>query len=95
MAGRLKRKGNRLETSDGVLAGSDLDMSQAVRNCIDSVGTTVEEALRMASTYPAEFLGLSDQLGYIKPGYTSSLVLLDQHLMVEETWINGIASNHK
>ncbi len=91
----IKRSNNRLETSDGVLAGCDLDMSQAVRNCVNSMGVTVAEALRMASTYPAEYLGLGDQFGYIKSGYTSSLVLLDQQLMVEQTWIDGIACHHK
>jgi N-acetylglucosamine-6-phosphate deacetylase len=90
----IKHTDDRLETDDGTLAGSDLDMSKAVRNCVNHMDITLEEALRMASAYPAEFLGLGDTLGYIQPGHTASLVLLNQQLVVEKTWIDGIAADH-
>ncbi len=34
-------------------------------------------ALRMASTIPADFLGLGDRLGRLLPGYEAEIVLLD------------------
>jgi len=73
----------------GTLAGSDLDMASAVRNAVKMLGLDLAEASRMASRYPAEFLGLGDELGRIAPGLRADLVLLDEALQVRETWIGG------
>jgi len=48
-------------------------------------------AARMASEYPADFLGLGDELGRIAPGYRANLVLVDDDIQVQRTWIEGIA----
>ena len=73
----------------GALAGSALDMATAVRNSVRLLGLPLEEAARMASTYPARFLGLDDRLGRIDAGYRADLVLLDEALQVRATWIGG------
>lgn len=73
----------------GDLAGSALDMASAVRNCVDLLGLPLDEAARMASAYPARFLGLDDRLGRIAPGLQADLVLLDDALQVQATWIGG------
>ncbi|MBD9434590.1 N-acetylglucosamine-6-phosphate deacetylase [Pseudoxanthomonas sp. PXM03] len=73
----------------GALAGSALDMITAVRNSVHLLGLPLEEALRMASTYPAEFLGLGATHGRIAPGYQADLVALDARLQVVGTWIGG------
>ncbi|MBU6951735.1 N-acetylglucosamine-6-phosphate deacetylase [Hahella sp. HN01] len=87
---KLVRCNGRLATELGVLAGSDLDMATAVRNTVSAIGLDVEEALRMASLYPAQFLGIDDEYGRIAPGYRADLVLLNDQLEVEETWIGGV-----
>ena len=76
----------------GSLAGSALDMASAVRNTVGLLGLPLEEAARMASTYPAQFLGIDDYRGRIAPGCAADLVLLDDALQVRETWIGGVAS---
>jgi N-acetylglucosamine-6-phosphate deacetylase len=73
----------------GALAGSALDMATAVRNSVRWLGVPLEEAARMASTYPAEFLGLGREYGRIEPGYRADLVSLDDGLRVRDTWIAG------
>jgi N-acetylglucosamine-6-phosphate deacetylase len=75
----------------GALAGSALDMATAVRNSVRWLGVPLEEAARMASTYPAEFLGLGREYGRIEPGYRADLVSLDDGLRARETWIAGAA----
>ncbi len=75
--------------ADGRLAGSTLDMARAVRHCVGPVALPLDEALRMASTYPAEFLGLGATLGRIEAGYSASLVWLNDRLEVRATWIDG------
>ena len=73
----------------GTLSGSALDMASAVRNAVAMLGIELVEAVRMASTYPAEFLGLGHELGRIAPGYRANLVLADDQLNVQDTWIDG------
>jgi N-acetylglucosamine-6-phosphate deacetylase len=77
---------------DGRLAGSDIDMATAVRNAPEMLAVDFAEAARMASTYPAEFLGLQRELGRIAAGYRADLVLVDDDVNVIETWIAGKTS---
>jgi N-acetylglucosamine-6-phosphate deacetylase len=77
------------QTAQGVLAGSALDMASAVRNAVQLLGLPLDEAARMASTYPAEFLGLAESHGRIAPGYRADLVLLDDEYRVQQSWIGG------
>lgn len=76
-------------TADGTLAGSALDMASAVRNTVQRLGLPLDEACRMASQYPAQFIGLGGELGRIAPGYRADLVVLDDALDVQGTWIAG------
>ena len=73
----------------GTLSGSALDMASAVRNAVAMLGIELAEAARMASTYPAQFLGLGHELGSIAAGYRANLVLVDEGLNVLDTWIDG------
>jgi N-acetylglucosamine-6-phosphate deacetylase len=73
----------------GVLAGSGLDMAQAVRNAIRLLGVDLGQAVAMASQAPATFLGQADRRGRISPGYVADLVALDEELTVRRTWTAG------
>jgi N-acetylglucosamine-6-phosphate deacetylase len=64
-------------------------MSGAVRNTVNQLGIALPDALRMASTYPAEFLKLGDRMGRIAPGQRADLVLVDEELNVQRSWIGG------
>jgi N-acetylglucosamine-6-phosphate deacetylase len=79
----------RCVNAQGTLAGSALDMAAAVRNTVAQTGVDVAEALRMASTYPADFLGLDATHGRIAAGCRADFVVLDAALEVRETWIGG------
>lgn len=85
----IRVEGGKLITGDGVLAGSSLDMASAVRNCIQKVGISTDEALRMASTYKADFLGLSNSYGYIAPGYKANLTIFNNQIHVHATVVSG------
>jgi N-acetylglucosamine-6-phosphate deacetylase len=76
----------------GTLAGSAMDMSRAVRNARDLLGLPLPEAVAMASSVPAAFLGLDHDTGGIARGRRANLVLADDDLNVRETWIDGIGS---
>ncbi|WP_115512573.1 MULTISPECIES: N-acetylglucosamine-6-phosphate deacetylase [Xanthomonas] len=78
-----------VRNADGALAGSALDMATAVRNSVQWLGVDLAEAARMASTYPAQCIGLGDRLGRIAPGYQADLVLVDADVQVLGTWVGG------
>lgn len=84
----IRAEGGRLIGEDGTLAGADLDMARAVVNAVRLLGLDAEEALRMASLYPARALGLADR-GRIAAGQRADLVLLDDRLDVIDSWIGG------
>jgi N-acetylglucosamine-6-phosphate deacetylase len=73
----------------GRLAGSDLDMAWAVRNAVRMLDLPSETAFAMASAAPAAFLRLEGEYGAIAPGYRADLALLDEQLVVRQTWIGG------
>jgi N-acetylglucosamine-6-phosphate deacetylase len=83
------RRDGRLVTEDGILAGADIDLAACARNCIQLLGLSLEESLRMASLYPATFLGLDGELGRAAPGYRADLTLLRPDLTVLATWVAG------
>ncbi|MCC8530949.1 N-acetylglucosamine-6-phosphate deacetylase [Xanthomonas perforans] len=78
-----------VRNADGALAGSALDMATAVRNSVRLLGVDLAEAARMASTYPAQCIGLGERLGRIAPGYQADLVLVDDDVQVLSTWVAG------
>ena len=90
-------QGRRITVKDGVcvdengtLSGSAIDMATAVRNAMQLLELPLETAVRMASTYPAQFLGLDDELGRIAPGCRASFVIADDRMRVQSTWIDGV-----
>lgn len=86
---RVTRRGGVLTLDDGTLAGSDLTMDATIAYAVAHLGVPVEEALRMASLYPAEFLGLAATRGRIAPGRPADLVHLDAALAATAAWIAG------
>jgi N-acetylglucosamine-6-phosphate deacetylase len=88
---RISVESGALRTGNGTLAGAHLDLASAVRNAIQLVGASPEEALRMASLTPAEFLGLGHERGRIAPGFRADFVLLSDEMDAKKVWINGEA----
>ncbi|MFS1423684.1 N-acetylglucosamine-6-phosphate deacetylase [Shewanella sp. 10N.286.48.B5] len=88
------RQGDRLNAKSGELAGCVLDMVGAVNNTVSMLGLSYEEALRMASLYPAQYLQQAN-LGTIAVGQRADLVLLaanandNSRYQVNQTYING------
>lgn len=86
---QLKNIGGNFYTEAGNLAGSSISMLDAVRNCVLNVGISLEEVAKMASTYPAQCLGIQDEFGKIKAGYVADLVVLDNNLNLESVIVEG------
>jgi N-acetylglucosamine-6-phosphate deacetylase len=80
----------RCARQDGRLAGACLDMASAVRNCVRLLNIPLAEALPLASTNPAHFLGVDDRLGKLAPGMRADMVAIDpDSIEVHHTWVAG------
>jgi len=86
---RISVRGQACFDEDGRLAGSNIDMASCVRNAVAMLGVPLPAAVRMASEWPAAFLGLANEQGRISRGYRANLVATDEELNVLETWIDG------
>ena len=88
--GRTVRRSNgTLTLADGTLAGSDIDMISSIKVLCEQVEVPIDEALRMASTYPAQAMGLAETHGCIRSGSRSDFVHLSGDKDVCEVWIGG------
>ncbi|MBB1448614.1 N-acetylglucosamine-6-phosphate deacetylase [Pseudoalteromonas sp. SG41-6] len=79
----------KLTSTTGELAGSVLDMASAVRNCVQHVQVSLPEALKMASLYPAKYIGLPAGWGQLVIGSPANFVELNNQQQVISTWIGG------
>jgi N-acetylglucosamine-6-phosphate deacetylase len=91
---KITLRDGRCTVPDGTLAGAALDMATAVRNCVECLDMPLTAALRAAAAEPADFLGLSDRLGRLKPGCRADMVALDPGTVeVLATWVAGQRSD--
>ncbi|MGD8121982.1 N-acetylglucosamine-6-phosphate deacetylase [Vibrio sp. TRT 2004] len=74
---------------NGTLGGSALTMIEAVQNTVEHVGIALDEALRMATLYPAKAIGMADKLGLVKKGMIANLTVFDRDFNVQATVVNG------
>lgn len=87
--------GHKATLSNGVLAGSTLTMSQAIKNLVVFTGCALADAIYMASYVPAKLLGLAGTKGSIAIEKDADLVVLNAALEVELTMRAGrIIAHH-
>ncbi|WP_206483398.1 N-acetylglucosamine-6-phosphate deacetylase [Thalassotalea sp. G2M2-11] len=79
----------RLTSTTGELAGAALEMNTAVRNTAQGLEVGKEEAIRMASMYPADYINQQKIRGRLQPGTQADFVALDDDYQVLSTWIGG------
>lgn len=83
------RRDGRLALADGTLAGADIDMLSSVRYAAAHFDITLDEAIRMATVYPAEAMRIGRRKGRIAPGYDADFLLLTPGFELKSTWIAG------
>lgn len=89
----IRRVDDRLMSDDGVLAGSTLTMAEAIANAVEQGGLTLVDAVRMATSTPAQFLGLGGETGTIAIGSRADLVAMEDGFRVAHTWIGGLSQD--
>lgn len=73
----------------GTLSGSALTMIEAVQNSVNHAEIALDEALRMATLYPARALGVERQLGSLAVGRVANLTAFNEAYQITRTIVNG------
>ena len=71
------------------MGGAALVMIEGIKNLVEHVYIELEEALRMATSYPAKAIEVNDRYGYIREGYTADLTYFDDNYKVKGTVSKG------
>lgn len=76
-------------TAEGSLAGSTLELKDAVMNIKESAKIDLYSALKMVTIVPAKILGLDKEIGSIKLNKKANLTVIDKEMNIYATIING------
>ena len=85
----VSESNGRIINSEGKLAGSSITQIDAIKNAYQSCNIPLNEALAMASRYPAEYLGVANYLGSLKSGYRADLTHFNLDFQVQNVWVAG------
>ncbi len=86
---RITVSGGRSLLDSGRLAGSTITLGDAVRNMVRLAGSSLREAIEMASTTPARIAGVSKSKGWLAPGLDADITILDGDLSPALTMAGG------
>ncbi|URJ30296.1 N-acetylglucosamine-6-phosphate deacetylase [Candidatus Blochmannia vicinus (nom. nud.)] len=75
--------------SRGVLSGSTLTMIRAIKNSVEYIGIPLDEALRMATLYPAKAIRVDHYLGSLEINKIANLTVFNQDYKIQKTIVNG------
>ena len=78
----------RLKDGDS-LAGSVLELKDALTNLLAWNAATPEAIIRMATQTPAASCKIDDQCGSILPGRAADYLVLDADLKLQATYLDG------
>ena len=76
--------------SDGsAFAGSVATMNLCVRNMINLVGLSIQDAIKMATLNPAKAIGIDEKKGSLVEGKDADVVILDKDINILATIVKG------
>ena len=78
-----------------VIAGSKLNLLQAVKNMVYLCGVSIVDAAKMASFNPAKIIGVNNIKGMIAIGYDADIVIFDSTFKCRMTIVSGTIVHNK
>ncbi|MGN0003899.1 MAG: N-acetylglucosamine-6-phosphate deacetylase [Sphingobacterium composti] len=73
---------------NGTLSGSAVSMIKSVENCVRHIGIALDEAIRMATLYPANLIN-RDDLGRLEEGALANILVFDDAFRVDSVYFKG------
>ncbi len=74
---------------DGTIAGSTVQMNECVRNMQQMVGSSLVDAVRMASLNPAQVIKEDKNIGSLEAGKWANLVVMDEDVNIQLCMVKG------
>ena len=78
-----------MRAPDGTIAGSALQIDQAVRNYMSYADVSFTQAVMAATHTPARLLGLEGEIGRIAPGMRADLSFWNESYAIIGTMVGG------
>lgn len=85
----VHKKGIECIMPDGTIAGSVLNLNEAVRNVLENSNLEVFEAVACASLNPAKALGVDAEIGSIDEGKRADIIIADEKFNISMTILGG------
>lgn len=86
---RVHIKDGVARNDEGGLAGSTVSLDLGIRNVMKATNMALPEVVPMATSTPAEAMGINDHKGRIAPGCDADIIVLDDEGFVKMTMIQG------
>ncbi|MBJ8049374.1 N-acetylglucosamine-6-phosphate deacetylase [Bacillus cereus group sp. N18] len=86
----VKVKDGMARLESGSLAGSILQLKDAVKNVVEWGIATPEEAVYMGGTAPAKSIQLDSECGKIAEGYAADFIVLTPSMDLTATYLDGV-----
>jgi N-acetylglucosamine-6-phosphate deacetylase len=83
-----KRNGDHFTLPDGTLSGSALTQLVGIKNCVMHAGIPIDEAIRMATWYPAKLIG-DHSIGAFTSGARANICIFNDDFELEHVLFNG------
>jgi len=64
-------------------------MDRAVKNMVEKIGVSLQDAIKMATYNPAKVIGVDHVKGSLEPGKDADITILNKDLEVEMVIIQG------
>lgn len=85
----LHKEGIKCLMPDGTIAGSVLNLNNAVYNLYENSNLEIYEAVACASLNPAKALGEDAEIGSLEAGKRADIIIADDKLNIETTILGG------
>ncbi|MDO4618328.1 MAG: N-acetylglucosamine-6-phosphate deacetylase [Clostridia bacterium] len=85
----LKKEGIKCLMPDGTIAGSVLNLNNAVKNLYENTDLELFEAVNCASLNPARAIGEDKEIGSIEVGKRADIAIFDDNFNVKYTVLGG------
>lgn len=85
----VHKEGIKCLMDDGTIAGSVLNLNEAVRNLYENSDLEIYQAVACASLNPAKALGEDNEIGSIEVGKRADIIIADEKFNVKTTILGG------
>ncbi|MCK8817855.1 N-acetylglucosamine-6-phosphate deacetylase [Natroniella sulfidigena] len=87
---KVEVKDNSARLADGTLAGSVLQMNQAVKNVYQNSDLSLNQVINFASLNPAKVINVDSERGSLEKGKYADLIMFDEDFEIVTTIIEGV-----